>query len=124
MADRALLFRGSPGDRLTSALVAPDVESARRDWEDAHRRLAEVERDPRAADGLHVQLEIVTDELRRRVGSTFTLRELASEYGRADDWARTAVADRAPFPGWLSSLSVVEGAAFHLYSRGAQDYAP
>jgi hypothetical protein len=104
--------------------VAADVESARRDWEGAHRRLAEVERDPRAAAGVPLQLRVLTEELRRRVGSTFTLAELAAEYGRADDWARDVLAERAPFAGWLSSFSVVEGAAFHLYTRGASDYEP
>ena len=74
--------------------------------------------------GPHRHLRVLTDELRKRVGSTFTLRELADEYGRADDWARDAVAERATHPGWLSSFAIVEGAAFHLYSRGAVDYEP
>lgn len=119
-----MLLRESPGERLTCAVVAADVESARRDWEDAHRRLAEVEKDARAAVAVPLQLRVLTEELRRRVGSTFTLEELAAEYARADDWARDVLADRAPFSGWLSSFSVVEGAAFHLYSRGASDYEP
>jgi hypothetical protein len=104
--------------------VAVDVESARRDWEDAYRRLGEFGQDPRAAEGVHDQLRVVTEELRKRVGSTFTLGELAAEYVRSDTWARSTLADEASFPGWLSSLSVVEGAAFHLYSRGAADYVP
>ncbi len=103
--------------------MAADVESARRDWEDAHRRLTQVETDLRAGAAVHRQLRALTEELRKRVGSTFTLEELAAEYAHADDWARDAVA-HAPFPGWLSSLTVVEGAAFHLYSRGALDYVP
>jgi len=104
--------------------VSADVESARQDWEDAHRRLEEASRDPFRVDELRLQLEVVTEELRKRVGSTFALRELAAEYRRADDWAREAVAEHASSPGWLSSLVVVEGAAFHLYSRGALDYVP
>jgi hypothetical protein len=104
--------------------VAADVESARRDWEDAYRRLDEAGRDPGRAEGLYLQLRVVTDELGKRIGSSFTLVDLAAEYGRADDWARDTLADRAPFPGWLSSFSVVEGAAFHLYSRDAVDYEP
>jgi hypothetical protein len=104
--------------------VAADVESARREWETSYRRLGESAREPGSPDGLHRQLRVVTEELRKRVGSTFTLRELADEYGRADDWARDAVAERATYPGWLSSLAIVEGAAFHLYSRGAVDYEP
>jgi hypothetical protein len=104
--------------------VTPEVESARRDWEDAHRRLLEEVRDPGKADALHLQLEAVADELKKRLGSAYTLRELASEYERADDWARHAVAERAATSGWPGTLSIVEGAAFLLYSRGAVDYKP
>ena len=101
-----------------------EVESARRDWEDAYRRLEEAARDEQRADALQVQLRVVTEELRKRVGGAYTLGELAHEYTRADGWARDAVAEKAPAPGWLSTLSIVEGAAFLLYSRGAVDYAP
>ncbi len=101
-----------------------DVESARRDWEDAYRRLEEASRDPARADGLRLQLLAVTDELRRRVGSVFTLRELAVEYERADGWAREAVAANTLGPQWLATLTIVEGAAFRLYARGAVDYEP
>jgi hypothetical protein len=103
--------------------VAADVDSARRDWEDAYRRLEAETRDPRKEPLLR-QFEVVTEELRRRVGARFTLRELADEYRRAEVWVRPAVADRAPAPGWPRTLSVVEGAAFHAYSRGAEDYRP
>jgi hypothetical protein len=34
------------------------------------------------------------------------------------------VAEQSPAPGWPRTLSLVEAAAFHLYSRGAQDYLP
>ena len=101
-----------------------EVESARRDWEDAYRRLKEAARDEQRADALQMQLRVVTEELRKRVGGAYTLGELAQEYTRADGWARNAVAEKAPAPGWLSTLSIVEGAAFLLYSRGAVDYEP
>jgi hypothetical protein len=104
--------------------VSADVESARRDWEYAYRRLEEEARDPVRSEDLRLQLDVVTAELRRRVGGTFTLRELAAEYHRADAWSRDAVAEWAPTPGWPRTLSVVEGAAFHLYARGAVDYEP
>jgi hypothetical protein len=104
--------------------VTAGVEAARSEWEDAYRRLEHARRDPRAAEGLNVQLGVMTDELRKRVGATFTLAELAAEYRRADDWARPKLVESASFPGSLSSVSVVEGAAFHLYSRGAVDFEP
>jgi hypothetical protein len=104
--------------------VTPEVESARREWDDAYRRFEDEIREPRRSESLRLELAIVTDELRKRLGSTFTLRELAAEYVRADDWARAAVSERAAAPGWPRTLSFVEGAAFHLYARAALDYAP
>ncbi len=101
-----------------------EIESARREWEEGYRRLLEQERDATERERLHRQVDVVGSELRRRVGGTFTLRELADAYARADEWSRAAVADNAPAPGWPRTLSLVEAAAFHLYSRGAQDYAP
>ena len=85
------------------------VDSARREWGDASRALA---------------AEAVTAELRRRVGQTFTLDELAREYGEAERWSRDAVEDTDPPPDWPRTLAMVEGAAFHHYSRGALDYTP
>ncbi|HZQ15350.1 MAG TPA: hypothetical protein VFA82_01125, partial [Gaiellaceae bacterium] len=66
---------------------------------------------------------VVTDELRRRVGQTFTLAELADAYDGADDWARELLDERVPDevphePG------TVADAAFHAYARGASDYRP
>lgn len=104
--------------------MSADLESARRDWEDGYRRFQEELRDPVRAEALHLEREAVTDELRKRLGSTFTLRELSTEYRQADAWAHAAVAERAAAPGWPATLSIVEGAAFFLYSRGALDYEP
>ncbi len=104
--------------------MAVDVESARRDWQDAYRRLEHEARDPRRGELLWLQFEVVSDELRRRIGARYTLRELATEYGTSDAWARAVVSERAAAPGWPRTLSLVEGAAFHVYSRGAQDYEP
>ena len=104
--------------------MAADVESARRDWEVGWRRLQEESRERAASDRLGRQVEVVGEELRRRIGGTFTLAELAETYAHADDWARSAVAERAPAPGWPRELAVVLDAAFYLYARGALDYAP
>jgi hypothetical protein len=103
--------------------VSSDLESARLEWEHAYRDLAEVARDPVLDERVRRQLEAVTTELRRRVGGTFTLGELADEYVVADGWAREALAELAT-PGWPRTLTLVEGAAFHLYARGAVDYTP
>jgi hypothetical protein len=103
--------------------VPADVESARLEWEYAYRDFTAVAHDPALAHRVHDQLDVVTTELRRRVGGTYTLRELAAEYAVADRWARDVLSEHAA-PGWIRTLALVEGAAFHLYARGALDYRP
>jgi hypothetical protein len=105
-------------------VTSAGVESARRDWEDGYRRFVGETGDPARADVLHRQLDEVTDELRRRLGSRFTLGELESTYRSSDAWVRLTVAERAPARGWERTLSTVADAAFHLYSRGAADFEP
>ena len=101
-----------------------EVESARREWEEGHRRLHERARGEAHPERLLAQVDVVAAELRRRVGGTFTLSELAEAYAGAEAWTRDVVAEQAPAPGWPRTLSLVEAAAFHLYARGAQDYRP
>lgn len=100
------------------------LESARQEWEDGYRRFLDETQDPGQAELLHAQVEIVTEELRRRIGQHFTLDELAQAYSEADRWVREAVEEREPAPGWPQTLALVEDAAFYLYQRGAVDYAP
>ncbi len=100
------------------------VEHARQEWEQSARRLEEEASDPARYERLLEQVDVVGAELRRRVGETFTLAELARAYEGAERWTRDAVAETSPPPGWARTLSVVEGAAFHRYSRGAVDYTP
>jgi hypothetical protein len=123
VADAAVLLGVARERRLTSAVVTADLESARLEWERAYRDLAETAHDPAFEDRVQRQLDAVSAELRRRVGGTYTLRELAEEYAAADRWAREVLAEQGT-PGWPRTMAVVEGAAFHLYARGAVDYAP
>jgi len=100
------------------------LEITRREWEEGHRRLEAEARDRRLYETLLAQVDVVLDELRRRVGQSFTLAELADAYVDADRWSRDAVAERVPAPGWPRYLATVESAAFHVYSRGAVDFTP
>jgi hypothetical protein len=104
--------------------VSVDIESARRDWDDGYRRFMSASRDTLQADRLHSQVDVVTEELRRRVGGTYTLAGLALAYATSEKWIRQAVEERAAAPGWARSLAVVGDAAFHIYARGAMDYRP
>lgn len=100
------------------------TESVRQGWEEGYRRFEAASREPTSTERLRVQLEVVTDELRRRIGHTFTLVELAALYERADAWAHDAVSEHAATPGWPRTVAMVQDAAFHLYQRGAVDYTP
>jgi hypothetical protein len=103
-----------------------NVELARQQWEEGRRRIeAARSADPAAYRRLASQVDLVADELRKRVGQTFTLAELTDAYAHADDWARDLLfdaAERAEAPP--PNVSVVADAAFHRYARGASDYVP
>jgi len=101
-----------------------ELESARREWEDGHRRVLDGAREPVERERLLAQVDAIGAELRRRVGGTFTLRELVAAYAGAEQWSRATVSESAPTPGWPRTLSLVEAAAFYVYARGAQDYQP
>ena len=104
--------------------MSENLESARLEWERAYRDFEEAARDPALGGRVQTQLEAMSAELRRRVGGSFTLRELADAYAVADRWAHAVLAEHGSAPGWARTLTLVEGAAFHLYSRRAVDYAP
>jgi hypothetical protein len=103
--------------------MTTSVEAARQQWAEGNRRLESQASDPDAYPRLLRQLEVAMEELRKRVGETFTLAQLAEAYDAADDWMRVAVEERAASPGW-SQFSIVQDAAFHLFARGATDYSP
>jgi hypothetical protein len=106
------------GDRV----IALDL--VRDDWEAGYRRLELASRDETKAELLTVHVELISAELRRRVGSTFTLEMLAEAYAGADAWVGQMIEEQAPTPGWARTLAIVEDAAFHIYARGAVDYLP
>lgn len=103
--------------------MAAQVDAVRHQWEDGNRRFESHASDP-AYPQLLEQLEVATDELRKRVGETFTLAQLADAYTASDHWLREAVEERSARPGWVRHLSVVQDAAFYQYARAAIDYSP
>jgi hypothetical protein len=100
------------------------LDQTRREWEQGHRRLQQEIRETPAGESLIAELDAVTAELRRRVGQTFTLAELADAYAASEAWTRQAVAETEPAGGWPRRLATITEAAFYVYSRGAVDYEP
>lgn len=92
------------------------VENALFQWEEGERRLREAP-DTERAD-LEYAMEIVIDELTRRLGSSFSLEELGDLYGSDVDWAsELARRHRAG----TDSAWVVD-AAFSRYAREATNF--
>jgi len=109
------------------ARVEGSVELARQHWAEGYRRLVQAKgAEPRLHARLLDQVEVVTRELRRRIGKSFTLAELADAYARADRWVQDALGEHAERGGrgWIATVTTAADAAFHLYARGARDYRP
>jgi hypothetical protein len=96
------------------------LENALFQWEEGWRELQAV-KDPKARRLADRVVEAVREELRRRIGPTFTAAELAELYGSGTDWALQVAIDVAPaMEGSSQSLA---DAAFWAYLRGAHDFA-
>jgi hypothetical protein len=88
------------------------VENALFQWEEGERRVRDDARLERAVYS-------VLDELRRRLGGSFEIAELADLYARDTDWAVEVAQARAG----AGAASYVVDAAFGRYAREARDYA-
>jgi len=100
-----------------------DVELARQQWNDGDRRVQSLRPNRKRYGEVLADVEAVVADLRRRVGQTFTLAELADAYDGADEWARELLDER--FPDTVPhEPGTVTDAAFHVYARGASDYRP
>jgi hypothetical protein len=104
--------------------VMSQVSIARHEWEEGSRRLEAARDDDDRYGQLLALLNVLFGELRKRVGQTYTLAELADAYGESERWARGVVEERAAAPGWPRDLTTVLAAAFDTYQRGAIDYEP
>jgi hypothetical protein len=93
------------------------VENALYQWREGERRIADAS-EPAKAD-LVAATDLVVEELRRRLGSSFVVNELADLYGRDTDWALEIARRNA---AGTDAASVVD-AAFARYVREAKDYA-
>ena len=91
------------------------LENALFQWEEGERRVRE------APEPRRHQLERAADtvllELRKRLGSTFAVHELADFYGLGTDWAAELARDAG------GDASLVVDAAFGRYAREAANFA-
>jgi hypothetical protein len=99
------------------------LDNALFQWEEGASRLRDLSSDPRAGRTATRAVEAIRDELRRRIGPTFTAQELAELYARGTDWALEAARNALPMQAVdLDPQAIVDG-AFWQYLRGAKDYS-
>jgi hypothetical protein len=97
------------------------LESALFQWQEGLRGLQALAGDPAASRQADRFVEAVRDELRRRVGSTFTMAELADFYGQGTDWCLRLAMEVAP--KLAPRAQSLADAAFWLHLRVATDFA-
>ncbi len=92
--------------------MAYPLENALFQWEEGQRALQAIE-DPRQRRMADRVVEAIRDELRRRIGPTFSAEELADLYGQGTDWGQQVALDVAPPIG--GEAQTLADAAFWLY---------
>ena len=83
------------------------------------RGLRDDPRQRRLADRV---VDAIREELRRRIGPTFSAAELADLYAQGTDWCHAGGARTSPRRLETEPQSLAD-AAFWLYLRGAGDFA-
>jgi hypothetical protein len=97
------------------------VETAMQLWEDGRRRLRDA--DPAERPALERVADRIVDELRRRLGGSFTTDELAALYSRGTDWFLDVALAAAPHDPRAWDAQTLGDAAFARYVREASDFA-
>jgi hypothetical protein len=99
------------------------LDNALYQWEEGNARLRELSRDPRMAGRVNRAVEAVRDELRRRIGPTFSTSELAELYASGTDWCLEAATRAGAVDTTDLDPQAITDGAFYLHLRGATDYA-
>jgi hypothetical protein len=97
--------------------VAYAVENALFQWREGEQHLRRL--DDRQRRRLERAVDRLVEELRRRLGSSFVIGELADFYAQGTDWA----ADLAQRHISGTDAAYVVDAAFARYAREASDFA-
>jgi hypothetical protein len=100
--------------------MAYPLDNALFQWEEGRRALQAID-DPRRRRLADRVVDAIREELRRRIGPTFSAGELAELYGMGTDWCQQVAIDVAP--AIEEEAQSLGDAAFWLYLRGATDFA-
>jgi hypothetical protein len=99
------------------------VDNAILEWEEGYSRVQAAQSEPQRHRLLGRVVTAVEDELRKRLGSRFTVDELAALYRERGDGFLDVAMAAVPSGEWLTDVSAASDAAFYLYMREAADFA-
>lgn len=91
-------------------------------WEEGYANVRNL-REPEVKRRLDRVVNAIHSELRKRLGSVFSVSELADLYGTGTDWCLELALDLSPEGGPPPNASTATDAAFYLYMREASDFA-
>jgi len=92
-------------------------------WEEGRRRLDELLDNPELTQVADRVLAAIGEELRRRIGPTYTAAELVAVYQRGTDWCLEVALRAAPGDQAALNAQSIADAAFFEHLRRATDYA-
>jgi hypothetical protein len=98
------------------------IENALFQWEEGYRSLEDARSNPAAFRALGKAVVTVEDRLRKRLGSSFSIVELASVYRESGDWELDLPTGRFHDEPIVDPATAID-AAFYLYMREAVDFA-
>lgn len=96
-------------------------ELVAQEWKQGERRAADLP--PKERVAVDRVVDELVKELRRRLGSTFTVDELVALYDRGTSWCMEVAFALAPGAPWAWDPRTSADAAFARYVREAQDFA-
>lgn len=96
-------------------------ETAIQQWREGQRRLEDAPREQHRV--LDRVVEEIFLELRRRLGSAFTVEELVDLYESGTEWAQQVAMQTAPDQPFAWEPRTVVDGAFGRYVREASDFA-
>ena len=111
------------GSRAATGSLASGVpyQTAVQQWREGARRLEDAERDEQRV--LDRVVRRIYEDLRKRLGSSFTTDELVELYESGTSWAQQLAMRTAPEHPFAWDPRTVVDAAFAQYMREASDYA-
>jgi hypothetical protein len=103
--------------------LTPESEVALIEWAESAQRVRDLQITTARRAVIDGVIAEIIAEIRRRIGASFTLNELVTLYQDSSAWCLEVAMRTTELP-WAYDLSLVQGAAFDRYARGAVDYHP